>query len=1049
MAQHFKLLGTLEITDNGETAVLMKSPIGCALLTYLIITQQTYPREAMADLLWVENSTTSSLQSLRRLLNRIRPLSAGLHVTRTHIHYQPTADDLVDFYLLEAGLAATETTQLDHALQHYRGDLLAGFHLANAPYFNEWLLLTREQLRQRVHQGYVRLCRAYMEGRQWAVGVAAAQRWLALDDLNEEAWRALLQFLAASGQATTALQQYERCRQHLWAELGVEPESATAVLVEQIAQRETAVSRTPPPTYTAGTVPDPGPLPANAYLPYRRNADFVGRQACLRELGAALLANEHNSPPVVTITGLGGLGKSQLAVEFAYRYGRFFPGGVFWLNFDAADTVTAEISLIGGERGMRLFSDQDQLTLADQVKRVQRAWQEPISRLLIFDNCESETLLTSWLPVTGGCHMLLTSRRSHWARELNMTTIPLDTLTPAESVAYLQRVTPRLAANEAADIAREVGHLPLALHLAGGFLQRYPEISPAAYLFQLRDGGLFHHPSLQGWGSSHSPTGHDLNVARTFAFSLQQFAADSSEGQMAQQLLLCAACFASGEPVPKSLLLAAVRKDDSVLQLLLAEDALARVVALGFLKLEAGTTAVMHRLVSAYTLGMVADAGQRLVAQTAVVRTIEHALLEHQRQEGHLSTIPLSAVHLRHITDAAVAAQVPHVTQLAILLARHLQSIGSYTDAAFYLQQALDGAQDNASQVDALIALAGVQESLGHDEASLETAVQVITKLKQLPTTHPIQLAEALYRQGWAHFRLGQAEAALVAAQEGLRLSQSVQNVKETARHLNLLGVVNYYWLGRYETAVSQLQESLVLFQQLGHRVGELSTYNNMGEVARIQGDFVLAARYYERALVLSRAIHNRSREALNLSNWCGAQVRLGNYETAVSELETLIQTTSDWFGLSDAYRILAEAYIGQNQVAPALAAAQHALDLTQRNNPAETGRAWRAFGSVAAKMGQPIAISHDGSHQFMTAADCFRQAVTFFAGANLGRDHAIILWQWSDYLQERGQQAEGQAMRQQAHDLFQQSNLPLFVAKLEEKRPFAQTIFGTEQGQA
>ena len=85
MAQHFKLLGTLEITDNGETAVLMKSPIGCALLTYLIITQQTYPREAMADLLWVENSTTSSLQSLRRLLNRIRPLSAGLHVTRTLI----------------------------------------------------------------------------------------------------------------------------------------------------------------------------------------------------------------------------------------------------------------------------------------------------------------------------------------------------------------------------------------------------------------------------------------------------------------------------------------------------------------------------------------------------------------------------------------------------------------------------------------------------------------------------------------------------------------------------------------------------------------------------------------------------------------------------------------------------------------------------------------------------------------------------------------------------------------------------------------------------
>lgn len=461
MAQQFKLLGTLEISEDGKTAVLMKSPIGCAMLAYLIVTRQTCTREAMADLLWAENSTTSSLQSLRRLLNRIRPLSAGLHITRTHIHYQPTASDLVDFYLLETGLAATETTQLDHALQQYRGELLEGFHLANAPYFNEWLLLMREQLRQQVHQGYVRLCAAYMETQQWAAGVAAAQRWLALDDLNEEAWRALLQFLAASGQISTALQQYERCRQHLWDELGVEPEPATAALAAQIGQMETAVSLTPPPTYTAGTLPDPGPLPANTYLPYRRNADFVGRHGCLRDLATALLQHENNVPPVVAITGLGGLGKSQLAVEFAYRYGRFFPGGLFWLNFDAADTVTEEISLIGGERGMRLFSDKDQLTLADQVKRVQRAWQEPISRLLIFDNCESETLLTSWLPVTGGCHILLTSRRSHWARELNVSTIPLDPLAPEESVDYLQRVTPSLAAAEAADIAREVGHLPL------------------------------------------------------------------------------------------------------------------------------------------------------------------------------------------------------------------------------------------------------------------------------------------------------------------------------------------------------------------------------------------------------------------------------------------------------------------------------------------------------------------------------------------------------------------------------------------------------------
>jgi hypothetical protein len=106
-----------------------------------------------------------------------------------------------------------------------------------------------------------------------------------------------------------------------------------------------------------------------------------------------LLEAEATVVPVAAITGMRGLGKSQLAVEFAYRYGRYFPGGVFWLHFANPEQVSEEVALIGGERGLGLYLDADGRTLHDRVAKVQRAWQEPMPRLLIFDNCEDEALL--------------------------------------------------------------------------------------------------------------------------------------------------------------------------------------------------------------------------------------------------------------------------------------------------------------------------------------------------------------------------------------------------------------------------------------------------------------------------------------------------------------------------------------------------------------------------------------------------------------------------------------------------------------------------------
>ena len=90
-----------------------------------------------------------------------------------------------------------DLNQLYEGLRLYEGDLLDGFYLNDAPRFDEWLLLERENLRRRVVTAYRRLCESYAAQKMWYQGIDFAQRWLALDEFDEEALRFLMQLLAA------------------------------------------------------------------------------------------------------------------------------------------------------------------------------------------------------------------------------------------------------------------------------------------------------------------------------------------------------------------------------------------------------------------------------------------------------------------------------------------------------------------------------------------------------------------------------------------------------------------------------------------------------------------------------------------------------------------------------------------------------------------------------------------------------------------------------------------------------------------------------------
>lgn len=702
MSRTIKLLGTLEIEENGRPSKLMKSPKGCAVLSYLLVTEQAHRREVIADLLWDAVSTKRVLSNLRRLIYRMRPLVPELEVSRSQINYRPNSEIDIDLYALRKGLASLDADTLEAGLALYRGDLLTGFYVEDAPRFQEWLLVEQERLRQTVWAGYRRLCTALTEQEAWERGERVARRWLALDPLDEEVQRQLIQILVSNGQVAAALKQFNVCRELLWDELGVEPEGATVELGKQIIKLEAEVGAGfdweaaieaqmvwPKPDEVA----DVGSLPMKSHVPFHRNMAFIGRIPELLTLANHLLPNCETTAPIrsVVVHGMGGLGKTQLAVEYAYRYGRYYPGGVFWLSFANPDNIDEEIAAVGGSAGMCLFSDAEQLPLSERVAKVQQAWRESIPRLLIFDNCEDELLVVDWLPNSGGCSVLLTSRSGNWPLEMPITQLPLDVLPRAVSVALLQQMARHLSAEGAATVAHEVGDLPLALQLAGHFLARHRTVQPDAYITQLHETHTLQHASLQGRFSRYSPTGHELHVARTFALSYDQLT-NNAVDVVAKRLLSQAACFAPGEPLRITLLIATIVADSEDVDVVLsAEEGLSRLIELGIVEKRGSQTIVLHRLLVMFTqsVGAGMEAAQQQVEQT-LIATLEN----HRQQDLYLHLLPVALPHLVYIAESALPRRDARALMLSEMLGHHFVHTFNFPRAQAWLTRSLELAQD-------------------------------------------------------------------------------------------------------------------------------------------------------------------------------------------------------------------------------------------------------------------------------------------------------------------------------------------------------------------
>jgi tetratricopeptide (TPR) repeat protein len=273
-------------------------------------------------------------------------------------------------------------------------------------------------------------------------------------------------------------------------------------------------------------------------VPHERNPAFTGRHEILEALRTGLQKSKRQA-----LSGLGGIGKTQIAVEYAYRHRNEYTA-VFWIFADSEQSVSTGFTSIAKQLDLPEKDNAEQASITAAVRR----WlDEQDGWLLIFDNAEQPELLRAFLPQQGLGHILLTSR-AHVFQSLGIVKpLEIHELQPAEAREFLLKRTGREGANqEIADIntlAKELGYLPLALEQAGAFILER-EASFANYLasFRKRRSDLLkeRNPVL---GTSHAP------LATTWQLNFEQVASFPASAD-----LLRLSAFLAPDAIPLELL---------------------------------------------------------------------------------------------------------------------------------------------------------------------------------------------------------------------------------------------------------------------------------------------------------------------------------------------------------------------------------------------------------------------------------------------------------------------------------------------------------------
>ncbi|MES9594482.1 BTAD domain-containing putative transcriptional regulator [Streptomyces sp. NPDC007076] len=893
----FSVLGPVRAWRDGE-ALSSGSPQQRALLAALLLRGgRTATAAELIDAIWGDEPPSQALATIRTYASRLRKvLDPQTLVSDAGGYAIRAGQDAVDVHVVRDLAAEAEKARaggdrfqardlLNKALGLWDGEALAS---VPGPYaenqrtrLEEWRLqLTESRLDLDLEVG----CHAE--------AVSELTALTAAHPLRERLRELLMIALYRSGRQAEALAVYADTRRLLADELGVDPRPELAQLQQRILRADEELAR-------PADEPAPAPAPVRpAQLP-ATVPDFTGRASFVRELGARLATAEGSVMAVSALAGIGGVGKTTLAVHVAHQARQHFPDGQLYVDLQGAGARAAEPETVLGAF-LRALGTADSAIpdSLDERAALYRSTLDGRRILVLLDNAHDAAQVRPLLPGTAGCAALITSR----VRMVDLAgshLVDLDVMSPEEALQLFTRIAgeERISAEREAalDVVAACGFLPLAIRIAASRLSARRTWTVSVLAAKLADGRRRLDELQAG----------DLAVKATFELGYGQL-----EPAQARAFRLLG--LADGPDI--SLAAAAALLD---LEAHAAEDLLEALVDTSLLESAAPGRYRYHDLVRLYARACAERDEEPAERESALSRLLDF----------YLATAA-GVYALERPGDRTVAHLEP-TGYKGLTFTRHehaLDWLYSEANSLLACAQQSTAAGTIRRSVDLLLACKDLAES-GANSRQFESVATVLRDAAAV-AGDPRSEARARTTLAQVHSTAGRFDQADEEARKAMWLAPSTDDVWTHCNAPNEVGIIAGY-RNRLDEAEALLQQTIAAFRADANQPGEASALCNLSRVHLAIGHTTSAVELASEGV----ALYNRMGLTLRLANGRYALglalARAGRQEEAQDRLSEALSVFRDsrqrlWEGMT-LFR-LAEVHLDAGRSAQAAGLAEQAL---------------------------------------------------------------------------------------------------------------------------
>jgi predicted ATPase/DNA-binding SARP family transcriptional activator len=876
-------------------------------------------REWLAGMLWPDVDQSQAFANLRPILSELRGAlgdqSLRLRSPDRHTLFLALAGAEADVVMFDAAIASGKLSALEQAVALYRGPLLEGC-------LEEWVHQERAEREQHCLQALQKLGDAALTAGDYDTAIGFYQRAVSLDPWWETARRGWMEALSKSGDRNAALQVYREFVALLKDDPKAAPDEQTTALYVRLR----AEIRQPPTTLAVVTAKTAAVPAVTGYLPHPLT-ELVGREDERMEVAARLRRSR-----LVTLTGLGGIGKTRLALEVAAEVVPEYADGVWLVALESLSDGKLIVQQIASVLGLREESGRSLLqSLTDHLHSKKL--------LLVMDNCE---------------HLLAASAQlvEHILRECADVRILATSREAMGITGEAVWAVPSLAVPDPAHLPQGRATL-LRVLMSYESVQLFVERAQAAQkTFELRESNARvvaqMCSQLEG-----IPLALELAAARIKMMAVEQIAT-----RLHDHLGLLMVGSRTAQPRQQTL---RATLDWSYGLLLEPEQLLLRRLSVfaGGWSLEAAEQVSTGEGIESW---QILDMLTSLVDKSLVVfeeREQEaggrYRLLEMVRQyaaerlEASGESEQIKARH-RNWFLAFVEEAEPHLRggdQEQWL--RRLETEHDNLRATL----AWEGAQGAETDLRLAGALYSFWYTRGYWSEGREHLGRVLgQEATQIRTT---ARAKALHEAGALAYSQGDYAAARALNEESLSLFRELEDRGGIASSLNSLGNVAYDQ-GDYASARALHEESLSIRRELGDRQGIAWSLNSLGNIAHPQGDYAAARALYEESLSLFRELEDGQGVARSLSCLGYVAFDQGDYASAQELYEeslSLFRELGDRGGIAWVLCCLGYVAYDQGEYATAQTLLGEGLSLFRELGD-QRGVAWtlNSLGNVAHPQG-------------------------------------------------------------------------------------------------